>query len=87
MQLEISEETNKQLENKYDFYRRLNGRLSVQYRRLAQMEKVLVETSKKNKNKIRRMKERIRAVNYTISEMEFIKSNFLDDFQEGVFSL
>ena len=78
----ISEEdkirVSEKLSNEFDFFRRIDGRLSVQQNRLKQLKDSLVNVI--DKKKIHLINERISEINICISEMEFIKNNIIDDF-------
>lgn len=66
------------LSNEFDFFRRIDGRLSVQLNRLKQLKDSLVNVI--DKRKIHSINERIYEINICISEIEFIKNNIIDNF-------
>ena len=68
------------LSNEFDFFRRIDGRLSVQQNRLKQLKDSLVNVI--DKRKIHTINERISEINICIREMEFIKNNIIHDFYE-----
>ena len=72
--------TEKDLENKYDFFRRLNGRLTAQYNKNKQLKENLENIDKRNKNKLKIAEAKVYSSNELIYELEFLKSCILDDF-------
>lgn len=71
------------LRNEFDFFRRLDGRLSVQKQRLSQVQSAMsAEKIQINKNKINLYNTKIDEINKCISEMTFIRNNIIDDFYE-----
>lgn len=71
------------LTNEFDFFRRLDGRLTVQKDRLKQVRNaMLAEKIQTNKNKMRLYNTKIEEINKCISEMTFIRNNIIDDFYD-----
>ncbi len=72
--------TEQDLENRYDFFRRLNGRLTAQYNKNKQLKENLENIDKRNKNKFKIAEAKVYSSNELIYELEFLKSCILDDF-------
>ena len=64
---------------KYEFYRRLCGRLGAQKNRLAQVENVLNETSIFNKRKRELLEARLSEMRELVFELEFVKKNIEEE--------
>lgn len=84
MQIDNIEDKIKELSAKFDFFRRIEGRLNVQINRANQLSKYIKDIEE-NKNckrlkNLKYYKAKFNEIQICISEIKFIRNNILDEY-------